>query len=216
MVVVVIVREGHDAESEVEADRVDDDGWVEAFDGGREEVGLEGGDAGSEVWVCVLAWGRTRVCVKTRDVRGGWLELRRGERDVAESRYITYSGWVEPGPASASFPWQLWGDVMAVDLSFLNRQSIFNFVKLDDTPCPACPPAAILSYTIYTNEIKYSSSGSTHASTKLGWFSGGVSSGACRTSHRGSRSVKPALNTACGGQPFLKRLKTRYGSARPG
>ena len=75
MVVVVIVGEGHDSEGEVEANGVDDDGGVEAFDGGAEEVGLEGGDAGSEVWVSVLEWGWTRVGVRTRDIRVGWLGL---------------------------------------------------------------------------------------------------------------------------------------------
>ena len=68
MVLVVIVEEGHDSKGEVEEDGIDDNGGMEAFKGGGEEVGLEGDDAGSEVWGRVLAWDWTRAGVGTRDV----------------------------------------------------------------------------------------------------------------------------------------------------
>ena len=52
----------------MEADGIDDDGGVEAFDGEPRGGSLGGSDAGSKVWASVLAWGWMRVGVGTRDV----------------------------------------------------------------------------------------------------------------------------------------------------
>ena len=79
----------------MEADVIDGDGGVEAFDGGREEVGLEVGNAGSEVWVSVLERGWTRA--RTRDVRGGWLGLHGVSRMLRGVSSLQWVGRIRAG-----------------------------------------------------------------------------------------------------------------------
>ena len=146
----------------MEADGIGDDGGVEAFDRRRQEVGLEGGDAGSEVWVSVLGWGWMRAGVSTRDVRGGWLGLHGVSRILRRDDNPQWVGRTRTGFGFFGFfPLGRHLDVACVVFIAVGTQSDLGFVisyttitLIDiDTQGQACPPNARLQASFDTRFI---------------------------------------------------------------